>query len=153
MNCIPILLAEDDENDVIFVRHAFREAQIFNPLHVVQTGTEVIEYLSGKGKFADRTQFPLPCLMLLDINMPVRNGVEILKWLREQADIRHIIVIVWTASADPSLLRQAYQHGVNSVLRKPENLAELSKLARLIKSYWLEANQMVPECHSLLREG
>lgn len=151
MNTIPILLAEDDENDVIFIRHAFREAKISNPLQLVETGTEAMEYLAGEGKFTDRNQFPLPCLMLMDINIPARTGVEVLQWMREKPELRHIIVIMWTASTHVSLIRQAYQLGVNSFLIKPENLVELTNLAHLLKAYWLQANQLSPECQGELR--
>lgn len=72
-----MLLAEDDEDHVLLIQRAFKEAGILNPLHVVPDGEEAIAYLNGDGKYADRKEFPLPCLLLLDLKMPNKNGFEV----------------------------------------------------------------------------
>ena len=94
----PILLAEDDKHDVVFLRHAFKAAEILNPLNVVETGYEAIDYLSGTGAFTDRSRHPLPALVLMDVHIPARTGLEVLKWMRAQPRLRHIVVILWSAT-------------------------------------------------------
>src|SRR5260221_9284886 len=81
-----ILLAEDDENDVYFVKRALNWADIHNPIQVERDGQEAIDYLSGAGDYADRKRFPLPKLALLDIKMPRKTGFDVLQWLRSQED-------------------------------------------------------------------
>ncbi len=149
MKDCPVLLVEDDENDILFVRHAFKQAQIVNPLQVVQTGDEAIDYLTGTGAFADRTQFPLPGLMLVDVNAARRrSGLDVLRCVRADAALRHIVVILWTSSAGPQAISEAYQCGANSFLLKPDNIDELAELVGLIKTYWLERNQPPPKHRS-----
>ena len=80
------------------------------------------------------------------LNIPARTGLEVLKWLRAQPKLRHIVVILWTATLNGRIVSQAYQNGVNSFLLKPARAADLARLARLLKSYWLEANCVPPEC-------
>src|SRR5438477_3383302 len=79
-----ILLAEDAEDQVVLVRRAFAKAQLLNPVHVVPNGEEAIAYLQGTGKYANRDEYPLPCLLLLDLKMPRKNGFEVLEWIRQQ---------------------------------------------------------------------
>src|SRR5881275_3003138 len=93
-----ILLAEDREDDISLIRKAFAKAYIQNPLHVVRDGEEAIAYLQGEGRYANRDEFPLPALMLLDLKMPKRNGFEVLKWIRQQPGLRTLRVIVLTNS-------------------------------------------------------
>lgn len=78
----PILYAEDDENDALLANYAFEKAEIVNSLVVVPDGKAAIEYLAGTGKYANRTEYPLPCMVLLDIKMPHISGLEVLKWIR-----------------------------------------------------------------------
>src|SRR5579859_2734656 len=93
-----ILVAEDDDNDVFFLERAFKMAQIAHPRQRVKDGEEAIAYLRGDGKFADRERHPLPCLMLLDLKMPRKNGFEVLAWARQQPNIRRLPVAILTSS-------------------------------------------------------
>src|ERR1041384_4672956 len=83
-----LLIAEDDENDLFFLQRAFEAANVKNPIRVVRDGQEAIEYLSGAGNFADRVQFPLPHLFMLDLKMPRKTGIDVLEWLSEQPELR-----------------------------------------------------------------
>jgi CheY-like chemotaxis protein len=135
-----ILLVEDVEDDVFFLKHAFIEAGILNPLQVAQDGREAMDYLSGVGKYADRDAFPLPCLMLLDLKLPRVMGLEVLRWLRGQPELKTIIVIILTSSRLAPDIEATYQLGANAYLVKPSSPAELVEIAMRIKKFWLELN-------------
>jgi CheY-like chemotaxis protein len=136
-----ILLAEDDADHVLLFRKACKEAQIVNPLHVVTNGDEVIHYLQGTGKYANRCEYPLPVLLLLDLKMPKRNGFEVLEWIRQQPGLVRSRVIVLTVSGQIKDINRAYELGANSFLMKPVNFVELVEEMKAIKSYWLKLNK------------
>src|ERR1700683_619023 len=96
MNLKPILYAEDEENDAFFLQRAFVQAAVGNPLVVVRNGQEAIDYCTGSGRFSNRDEHPLPCLVLLDLNMPRISGIEVLNWIRSQPSISNLPVIVLT---------------------------------------------------------
>jgi DNA-binding response OmpR family regulator len=146
-----ILLVEDSVDDVFFLKHAFKEAGIDNPLLVAYDGKEAKDYLGGSGKYADRTVFPLPGLMLLDLKLPRVMGLEVLKWVRQQSDFKTLIVIVLTSSSQVADINAAYQLGANSYLVKPSSPAELVKMARGIKLFWLEINKQ-PVSHAAAKQ-
>src|ERR1051325_10934839 len=114
-----ILLAEDEEDYVVLIRHAFSQANILNPLFVVWNGEEVIWYLKGEGKYANRDEYPLPDLLLLDLKMPRVNGFEVLEWIRRQPGLSALRVLVLTSSDEIRDVNKAYKLGANSFLVKP----------------------------------
>lgn len=133
-----ILLADDDPNDVFLMQRAFKRAGYRNPLQVVPNGEEAVHYLSGDGIFRDRSFFPLPALVLLDLKMPRKSGLEVLSWIRSQpSGIRRVPVIVLTSSKQPVDVNQAYQLGANSYLVKPVTFERLLELVRGLNSYWM----------------
>ena len=139
-----VLLAEDDENDVLLMQRAFMKARLANPLQVVRNGEEAIFYLQGNGQYSDRTQFPMPCLVLLDLKMPKRNGFEVLQWIRSQPAIRRLIVVILTASNQTPDINRGYELGANSYLVKPPDMDTLLDMLRTVQGYWLFLNQ-IPE--------
>jgi CheY-like chemotaxis protein len=141
MTLAPILLVEDNEDDVFFMKRALQGAQIENPLQVAEDGQEAIDYLEGTGKYEDREQFPLPLMVLLDLKMPRRNGLEVLEWIRSQPQFKTMVVVVLTTSREGSDLERAYQLGANSFLLKPSNVKTLSQMMAALKIYWLTYNQ------------
>jgi len=142
MQLVPILLVEDDEHDTLFVERAFKQAGIGNPLQVVRSGDEAMAYLTGTGAFAERGQYPMPGLVLMDVNTSGgRTGLDVLRAIRADATLRPLIVILWTSSAPPDTILEAYRAGVNSFLFKPATMHELAELTKALKSYWLEWNQ------------
>ena len=141
-----ILLAEDDPNDVFLLQHAFESAQVSNPLQVVSDGQQAIDYLSGTGKFADRTQFPLPALLVLDVKMPRRTGLDVLEWLKDQENLSCVPTIMLSSSANPADVEKAYQLGVNGFVVKPQGVAQRVDLAKMIKGYWLTFNELPSVC-------
>lgn len=139
-----ILLVEDELNDIFFMKHAFKEVGISNPLQVAQHGRQAIDYLNGNGVYADRKEFPLPCLVLLDLKLPHVMGLEVLKWVREQSGLKTLIVVILTSSQLTSDIECAYQLGANAYLVKPSTPSELRELAMGIKQFWLELNHGPP---------
>lgn len=136
----PILLVDDSEDDVFFMQRALEAAAISNPVFVAEDGLKATDYLSGTGQYSDRTAFPLPALIFLDLKMPGKKGLDVLAWLRQQEALRGIVVIILTSSQEPSDLRQAYRLGANSYLVKPSTTERLCELVRAVKAYWLEFN-------------
>src|SRR5205823_4353145 len=114
----PILQVEDDPNDVILLQHALKNVGVKNPIQVANDGREAIDYLQGAGKFGDREQFPLPCLVLLDLKLPYVMGLDVLKWIRQQIGME-LVVVVLTASAEHADIKAAYRLGANAFLTKP----------------------------------
>lgn len=147
MNNRVILQAEDDENDVLLLRYAFARAQVQTSLHSVADGQLAIDYLAGTGEYADRTRFPLPCLVLLDIKLPRRTGLEALQWIRAQPELRALLVIMLTASAYQAEIDQAYEFGANSFVIKPAGVDELTELVKTLHDYWFGLNRLASICH------
>lgn len=136
-----ILLVEDDPNDVFFLRYAFEVAGITNPLTVATDGQQAIDYLAGVRQYADRVRYPLPCLALLDLKLPVRMGFDVLRWIRDESNLRNLPVLVLTSSSDPRDIEEAYRLGACCYLVKPLSVQERLKLARNLKEYWLGVNR------------
>ena len=132
-----ILIAEDNDDHVALILRAFRKASLLNPVFVVKNGVEAIDYLDGKGQYADRQKYPLPSLMLLDLRMPMKDGFEVLHWIRGSPQLRGLRVVVLTTSEDLRDVNRAYQMGVNSFLVKPLDLEDFVNLSNAIKGYWL----------------
>ena len=138
-NVSPILLAEDNPNDVLLVRHAFEETGAPNPLRVVGNGADAIQYLGGDGVFADRAAHPFPVLFLLDLKMPVMDGLEVLRWLHEHPDIpRKLPVVVLSSMELPNESQIACAMEIQACIVKPLGYAELREKIRILKDYWLD---------------
>jgi CheY-like chemotaxis protein len=138
-----ILIVEDEEDDVYLIRHAFEQVGIRNPLHIAENCREAIAYLAGTGKFAERAKFPLPVLVLLDLMLPDKSGVEVLRKIQE-LKIRPLCVIAFTSATDLTHIRAAYQAGATSYVAKPTNDQDRQRLAMIIKEYWLGYNLFPP---------
>ncbi len=123
-----VLYAEDDENDAFFMRRAFAKMGGRYNLWVVTDGMRAVEYLSGQGPNADRTKFPFPLLVLLDIKMPVMSGLEVLKWVRDRAEFSELRVVMLTSSTQPADVAFCAANGANAYLVKSSNADELSLL-------------------------
>ena len=140
-----MLVVEDRDEDICLFRVACERARLNLPFRTVKNGSEAIQYLKGEGQFANRAEYPLPRLMLLDLNMPLVNGFEVLEWLRTQPGLRRLIVIVFTSSARPEDVNRAFELGANSYLVKPMDLVELEGITRYLQEYWLKINHC-PDC-------
>jgi len=134
-----ILHVEANPRDVLRLRHALNRAGVPNPVHAVNDGQEAIEYWQGTGRFADRGQFPLPCLVLLDLKSTETSGMDFLHWIHRQPQLP-VIVIVLTASAHERDVAMAYHLGANAFLIKPAEDSQLEKMAGAVKDFWLTHN-------------
>lgn len=141
-----ILQVDDEESDAFLLRTVFAEVGIVNPVHVATTAQQAMDFLaSRRGSEPDRAGLPLPCLVLLDLKLPGKNGLDLLRWIREQPRLRHLVVIVMSSSALPSDVRTAYDLGANAFVEKPVSYDRTVEMARGLKTWWLEINQFAPE--------
>jgi DNA-binding response OmpR family regulator len=139
-----ILLVEDDPNDVFFFQRAMKKAQVTNELLVAQDGQEAINLLAGREGFADRETYPVPSLIVLDLNLPRKHGLQVLSWIRSTPDLDRVPVIALTSSSSEQDIAEAYRLRANSYLVKPSDPDELVGLVRLVAAYWLGANRAAP---------
>jgi CheY-like chemotaxis protein len=137
----PILLAEDDENDVFLLRRAFQDAEIRNPLYVARDGQEVIDWLAGTNEFSDRSKHPVPCLLILDLKMPRKSGMDVLEWRRRHPALKCLPVLVFSSSAHPYDIEKAYGLGANAFVVKPADNEERARFVRNVKGFWLQFNE------------
>ena len=144
MNTQTILYVEDEENDVFLMQYAWTKAGLLNSLQVVTDGPQALAYLSGEGKYANRDEYPLPVLVLLDWKLPKLGGFEVLKWIREQPSIQTLPVIILSSSNQPADIRRAYARGANSYMTKPHHAEGLVELIASMKDYWLARTQLPP---------
>ena len=135
---VPILLVEDDDNDVLFMQLAFKRAGVPNPLFVVWDGDEAIEYLTGSGNFTDRAKHPMPCLILTDLKMPRASGFDLLRWL--QPNLAHIPAIVLSSSDQPRDRQLALDLGAKDYWVKPSQIEVLMQLVREMRNTWVAAH-------------
>jgi CheY-like chemotaxis protein len=136
-----ILLIEDSENDALLMQRALRKSAITDCVHIAKSGKEAIEYLKGVGPFSNREEFPLPQLILLDLQMPEMHGLKVLEWIRSQPEFRSTVVIVLSSSRLTGDIQLAYKLGSNSYLVKPPTLEMLYQTVAAIAQYWLALNQ------------
>ena len=133
---ITILIAEDDPNDALLLQRAIKRAGVTSPIQVVSDGEQAIAYFAGEGQFADRTQFPMPGLIFLDIKMPRKNGFEVLGWLQAHPKCSIIPKIVWSSSNQEQDVRVAYRLGANCYLRKSSTAEGWDDLIKRIFDFW-----------------
>ena len=141
---VTLLLIEDDENDAFFFERALRKAAVSHPLRVVHDGQEAIHYLGGSGSYTDREAHPLPRLVVLDLNLPVKHGIDVLKWMRARPETANTVVVVLTSSTDVLDRHEAYTFGANSYLVKPADPNQLIVITEALKTYWLGLNSPPP---------
>ena len=139
-----ILLVEDNEDDVIFMKRALQRAQVTHPLEIVTDGQQAIEYFEKSIGSPNGNENALPCLVLLDLKLPRKNGLEVLEWIREQPALKSLIVLILSTSKEPHDLRRAYELGANAYLVKPAAVDQLMQLVKAIQSFWLTFVEFPP---------
>lgn len=135
---ISILMADDDEDDRMMTKEAFEEARLKNELRFVEDGEALMDYLCRRGKYVDPDDSPRPGLILLDLNMPRKDGREALQEIKADPDLRQIpIVVMTTSKAEEDILR-SYNQGVNSFITKPVSFESLVDVVKALAQYWFE---------------
>ncbi len=144
MNDHAILLVEDNPDDEALTLRALRKNNIANEIVVARDGAEALDFLFGRGQFADRDASIQPQVILLDLKLPKLNGIEVLKQLRADVRTRLLPVVILTSSVEERDLVAGYVHGANSYIRKPVDFNQFSEAVRQLGLYWLVLNQSPP---------
>ena len=131
-----VLMAEDNEHDIIAARRAWKKNNIANPLFVVNNGEECLDFLHRRGKYSDQETSPRPGVLLLDLNMPRMDGLTTLKNIREDKKFKHLPVVILTTSKQDEDRCQSYELGVNAYIVKPVGFANFSEAVKTINLFW-----------------
>ncbi|MBD2306070.1 response regulator [Chroococcidiopsis sp. FACHB-1243] len=135
---VTILMADDDEDDCMLAREALAESRLANDLYLVRDGEELMDYLHQRGQYTDLKLAPRPGLILLDLNMPKKDGREALREIKANPQLKHIPVVVLTTSKAEEDIYRSYELGANSYITKPVTFASLVEVMRTIGKYWFE---------------
>ena len=135
---IVILMADDDDDDFLLTQKALKESRLLNRLIRVKDGEELIEYLNREGEYADPANSPRPGVILLDLNMPRKDGREALREIKSNDSLSSIPVIVFTTSKAEEDIYRSYRLGVNSFITKPVTFDNLTQVMRTLGAYWFE---------------
>lgn len=135
---IVILMADDDADDRLLAKDALLECQLASDLHCVENGEELMDYLRRRGKYHDSAAAPRPGLILLDLNMPRKDGREALREIKNDPELRKIPVVVLTTSKADTDIGQIYELGANSFISKPVAFDSLVNVMKILRSYWFE---------------
>jgi two-component system response regulator len=142
---VEILLVEDNPDDVELTMHALHRNKLANSIHVVRDGAEALDFLFCKGEYAGDGCSGTPRLVLLDLNLPKLNGLEVLKAIRSDARTKFIPVVVLTTSREERDMVESYRLGVNSYIIKPVDFEQFTEVVRQLGFYWLLLNQLPPK--------
>jgi CheY-like chemotaxis protein len=130
------LLVEDEPDQALLMVRAFHKADVFAPLPLMKSGEEAVRYLSGAVPFQNRARFPLPTLVLLDVNLPGMSGLEVLEWIKLQPSLRGLRVVMLSSSSDPANVNRAYAAGADAFLTKPASFGALVALVEGLQEHW-----------------
>lgn len=137
-----ILLVEDNPDDIELTRIAFQKADLDSRLEVVKDGAEAMDYLFARGQYAHRDPNQLPSIVLLDLNLPKRDGREVLQAIRSNETTRNLPVVVLTTSTEPFDVEASYELGANSYIRKPLDFEQFVWAVKQVGLYWLVLNHV-----------
>lgn len=137
LELVPILLAEDDPDDVVITQRALKKANILNALYVVRDGEEAMEFLEHRGQYASTEKAPRPGLILLDLNMPRMSGREVLKRVKSNPALRRIPIVILTTSKQEEDILRSYDEGANTYITKPVDFRQFMEIVQALGKYWL----------------
>jgi len=142
MNEKKILLVEDNEDDELLTLRALKNHNFANEVDVVRDGAEALDYMFGRGVYVDRNLLDTPQLILLDINLPKLNGIEVLKELRKDVNSKSIPIVMLTTSKEENDMVRSYNNGANSYIQKPVDFKEFVDVVSQLGIYWLAINSL-----------
>ena len=140
-----ILLAEDDPDDQYLISEALDENRLNVRLYIVSDGEELMEYLERRGKYQESEKWPMPGLILLDLNMPRKDGREALREIKANVALQRIPIIALTTSQSEQDVSLTYQSGVSGFVTKPVSFSALREVIKSISTYWLQTSRLPPE--------
>lgn len=140
-----IVLVDDAESDALLVKRRLKQAGMDDPVFWINDARKLMAYVNGEGPYADRSKFPLPEVILLDLKMPDIDGYQVLKWLRADAALTRIVIIVLTSETNPRLIQLAYQLGANSFVQKDARIEEYRHLVDFLRTFAPLANALPRE--------
>ena len=151
----PVLAAEDCESDAFILRLAFERARVANPLVIVRDGQEAVDYLLGNAPFSDRSKYPQPAIVMLDLKMPRMDGFGVLSWLATRRELKHLPVVVLSSSSAESDICKATVMGAQHYFVKPHAFADLVKVIDCMRTRWIETptQPFLPETPILRKNG
>ncbi|HYK86460.1 MAG TPA: response regulator [Ktedonobacteraceae bacterium] len=135
---ILILMADDDEDDVLLTQKALQKGKLLNTLYSVRDGEELLDYLLHRGAYTDAEAYPRPGIILLDLNMPKKDGREALREIKANPDLQDIPIVVFTTSKAEEDIYRSYKLGVNSFVTKPVTFDSLIEVMQALGKYWFE---------------
>ncbi len=133
-----ILMADDDEDDILLTQKALERGKLLNPLYTVRDGEELLDYLFHRGDYTDATNAPRPGVILLDLNMPRKDGREALREIKSDSKLKDIPIVVFTTSKAEEDVYRSYKLGVNSFITKPVTFENLIEVMQMLGKYWFE---------------
>jgi two-component system, response regulator len=139
-----ILLVEDNQSDIELTKRAFERAKLLNPLVIVRDGQEALDYLLCEGPYLDRDRKEMPALVLLDIKLPNKDGLDVLRSIRSNPLTKRLLVVMLTSSIEEKDIADSYNFGANSYIRKPVDFIEFTEVLNAIGLYWLVLNEIPP---------
>lgn len=142
---IVILMADDDDDDILLTQKALKQGKLLNELYCVQDGEQLMDYLLRQGDYTDAAKAPRPGVILLDLNMPKKDGREALKEIKDNPDLKDIPIVVFTTSKAEEDIYRSYKLGVNSFITKPVTFERLIEVMQMIGKYWFEIVTLPPE--------
>lgn len=143
-----VLHVEDDPNDQLFVERAFKKSGVALKLQAVTSGEDAVSYLSAQGPYADRSRFPMPAFILLDLKLTGMSGFEMLEWAREEGASKMLPIAVLTSSREGSDVRRAYEAGATTYFVKPPDTEDLHALVKTLAEYWFTFAKLPPTASS-----
>jgi CheY-like chemotaxis protein len=144
-NPIIILLAEDDPDDQYLINEALEENRLNTRMYVVEDGEDLLDYLNRRGKYQDSEKWPMPNLILLDLNMPRKDGREALREIKADPKLRHIPIVALTTSQADDDIARTYDSGISGYITKPPSFTGLRDVMKAVDLYWLQTTRLPPD--------
>lgn len=148
-----VLLVDDSEEDAFLLRAEFRRGGLLNAVKWMSSGAAAINYLKGDGEYAERSRYPLPSIVIFDLQMPQIDGFALLKWIASRPELKRLLIIVLSGLDDLKSVERAYALGANSYLCKPINRYDVANMVSFFKDYWLISSKSPGESDSPRSEG